>query len=188
MMGCRDKVGSLHFDDVVVPDDYVLGEVNRGFDHAMGFIYRNRAYVISAKNLGTAARLLDMTLQWAKDRTVQGRPLADHENVAFAIAESEAELRAAKLLVYHAAWVAGTGRDYRHEAYVNKVFVARMVNRVVDRALQIHGAVGYAKESPVERWYRDLRVERIYDGTDEVNLAGITRNLVKGHKRPGEIL
>jgi len=108
--------------------------------------------------------------------------------VAFAIAESEAELRAAKLLVYHAAWVAGTGRDYRHESYVNKVFVARMVNRVVDRALQIHGAVGYAKESPVERWYRDLRVERIYDGTDEVNLAGIARNLIKGHKRPGEIL
>lgn len=188
MMGCRDKVGSLHFDDVVVPDDHVLGEVNRGFDHAMGFIYRNRAYVISAKNLGTAARLLEMTVQWAKDRTVRGRPLADHENVAFAIAESEAELRAAKLLVYHAAWVAGTGRDYRHESYVNKVFVARMVNRVVDRALQIHGAVGYAKESPVERWYRDLRVERIYDGTDEVNLAGIARNLIKGHKRPGEIL
>lgn len=187
MMGCRDKVGSLHFEDVVVPADHVLGEVNHGFDHAMGFIYRNRAYVISAKNLGTAARLLEMTLDWAATRTVGGRRLVDHENVAFAIAECEAELRAAKLLVYHAASRAGAGRDYRHEAYINKVYVARMVNRVVDRALQIHGAMGYAKESPVERWYRDLRVERIYDGADEVNLAGIARNLVKGHKRPGEI-
>ena len=187
MMGCRDKIGSLYFDDVVVPPGCVLGEVNRGFDHAMGFIYRNRAYVISAKNLGTAARLLEMTLDWAGARTIRGRRLVDHENVAFAIAECEADLRAAKLLVYHAASLAGRGRDYRHEAYVNKVYVARMVNRVVDRAVQIHGAVGYAKESPVERWYRDLRVERIYDGADEVNLAGIARNLVKGNKRPGEV-
>lgn len=187
MMGCRDKVGSLYFDDVVVPDSCVLGKVHHGFDHAMGFIYRNRAYVISAKNLGTAARLLEMAVDWSMARTIRGRPLADHENIAFAIAECDAELRAAKLLVYSAAARAGSGQDYRHEAYVNKVFVARMVNKVVDQVMQIHGAVGYAKESPVERWYRDLRVERIYDGTDEVNLSGIARNLFKGNKKPGEI-
>lgn len=187
IMGCRDKIGSVNFDDVVVPDSCVLGAVNEGFKHAMGFIYRNRAYVISAKNLGTAARLLEMAVDWARDRSIQGRPLTEYQNIAFAIAECEAELRAAKLLVYHAASVAGEGLDYRHDAYVNKVYMARMVNRVVDHVLQIHGAVGYAKESPIERWYRDLRVERIYDGSDEVNLHGIARNLFKGNVRPGEI-
>lgn len=187
IMGCRDKIGSVYFDNVVVPDWCVLGEVNHGFAHAMGFIYRNRAYVISAKNLGTASRLLEMAVDWARTRKVQGKPLAEFQNIAFAIAECEAELRAAKLLVYHAASVAGEGLDYRHDSYVNKVYVARMVNRVVDQVLQIHGAVGYAKESPIERWYRDLRVERIYDGSDEVNLHGIARNLFKGHVRPGEI-
>lgn len=187
IMGCRDKVGSVYFDNVVVPGSAVLGEVNAGFAHAMGFIYRNRAFVLSAKNLGTAARLLEMAIDWARHRSIQGKPLADYQNVAFAIAECEAELRAAKLLVYHAATVAGEGLDYRHDAYVNKVYVARMVNRVVDHVLQIHGAVGYAKESPIERWYRDLRVERIYDGSDEVNLHGIARNLFKGNVRAGEI-
>lgn len=187
IMGCRDKIGSVNFDDVVVPDSCVLGEVNRGFEHAMGFIYRNRAYVLSAKNLGTAARLLEMAIDWARTRQVRGRSLSEYQNIAFAIAECEAELRAAKLLVYHAASVAGEGLDFRHDAYVNKVYVARMVNRVVDNVLQIHGAIGYAKESPIERWYRDLRVERIYDGSDEVNLQGIARNLLKGNVRPGEI-
>lgn len=187
IMGCRDKIGSVNFNEVVVPDSCVLGEVNEGFKHAMGFIYRNRAYVISAKNLGTAARLLEMAVDWARSRTVQGRPLTEYQNIAFAIAECEAELRAAKLLVYHAASVAGEGLDFRHDAYVNKVYVARMVNRVVDAVLQIHGAIGYAKESPIERWYRDLRVERIYDGSDEVNLNGIARNLFRGRVRPGEV-
>lgn len=187
IMGCRDKVGSVHFDNVVVPDSAVLGDVNQGFARAMGFIYRNRAFVLSAKNLGTAARLLEMAIDWARNRSIQGKPLTDYQNVAFAIAECESELRAAKLLVYHAATVAGEGLDYRHDAYVNKVYVARMVNRVVDHVLQIHGAVGYAKESPIERWYRDLRVERIYDGSDEVNLQGIARNLFKGNVRAGEI-
>jgi alkylation response protein AidB-like acyl-CoA dehydrogenase len=187
MMGSRDKVASLHFDDVKVPERNVLGTVNHGFAHAMGFIYRNRAYVISAKNIGTGRRLLEMAIDWSKNRMVFGKPLADRENIAFAIAESEIELRAAALFVYHSAARADGGQDYRHEAYVSKVHCARMANSVVDRVLQIHGAMGYAAESAIERWYRDLRVERIYDGSDEVNLAGIARNLFRGHVQPGAI-
>jgi acyl-CoA dehydrogenase len=187
MMGSRDKVASLHFDDVKVPERNVLGTVNQGFAHAMGFIYRNRAYVISAKNIGTGRRLLEMAIDWSKNRMVFGKPLAERENIAFAIAESEIELRAAALFVYHSAARADRAQDYRHEAYVSKVHCARMANSVVDRVLQIHGAMGYAAESAIERWYRDLRVERIYDGSDEVNLAGIARNLFRGHVKPGAI-
>lgn len=187
LMGSRDKVGSIHFADVRVPAAAVLGEVNKGFDHAMPFIYRNRAYILSAKNLGAMARMIEMAVAWAQERTVFGRKLAERENIAFAIAECEIDLRAAKLLVHHAATKAASGADFRHDACAAKVFVARTANRVADRVLQIHGALGYAKESIIERWYRDLRVERIYDGSDEVNLASLARNLFRGHARPGHL-
>lgn len=187
MMGCRDKVASMQFNDVRVPGSSVLGQVNNGFDHAMPFIYRNRAYILSAKNIGAMERLLAMAIDWAQGRTIFGKRLSERENVAFAIAEMEIEIRAAKLLVHHAAATAARGEDFRHEACVAKAYVARATNRVVDQVLQIHGAMGYAKESVIERWYRDLRVERIYDGSDEVNLASIARNLFKGHVTPGDL-
>lgn len=187
MMGSRDKIASLYFNDVFVPDDAVLGEVNKGFAHAMPFIYRNRAYVLSARNIGAMQRLLEMTIEWADERVVFGKKLRDRENIAFAIAEMEIEARAAAFLVFHGAEKAMRGEDYRHEACMTKVHVARTANRIVDTVLQIHGAMGYAKESPIERWYRDLRVERIYDGSDEVNLANVARNLFKGFVSPGDI-
>jgi acyl-CoA dehydrogenase len=188
LMGSRDKVGSIHFADVRVPLDAVLGEVNKGFEHAMPFIYRNRGFILSAKNLGAMARMIEMAIEWAQQRTVFGKTLAERENIAFAIAECEIDLRAAKLLVHSAAAKAAAGADYRHEACATKVFVARAANTVADRVLQIHGALGYAKESVVERWYRDLRVERIYDGSDEINLASLARNLLKGHAKAGDAL
>lgn len=187
LMGSRDKVGSIHFADVRVPADAVLGEVNKGFEHAMPFIYRNRGFILSAKNLGAMARMIEMAVAWAQERVVFGRKLAERENIAFAIAECEIDLRAAKLLVHNAAAKAASGGDYRHEACATKVFVARAANTVADRILQIHGALGYAKESVIERWYRDLRVERIYDGSDEINLASLARNLFKGHAQPGGV-
>ena len=187
MMGSRDKVGSIFFDDVKVEKTATLGEVNKGFVHAMPFIYRNRAYILSAKSIGAMERMIKMTMEWSSERVVFGRHLSEMQNVAFAVSEMEVELRAAKLLVLHAAYKAAKGDDYRHDACVAKVHVARTANKVVDQALQIHGAMGYAKESIIERWYRDLRVERIYDGSDEVNLASISRNLYKGHIVPGEV-
>ena len=134
------------------------------------------------------ARMIEMAISWAQERSTFGKRLAERENIAFAIAECEIDLRAAKLLVHNAAAKAASGADYRHEACVTKVFVARTANTVADRILQVHGALGYAKESVIERWYRDLRVERIYDGSDEINLASLARNLFKGHAQPGAVL
>lgn len=187
MMGSKDKIATLYFKDVWVPDNAVLGEVNEGFAHAMPFIYRNRAYILSAKSIGAMERLITMAIDWSTQRTIFGRTLASRENIAFAVAEMEIELRAAALLVFNGAQKAAAGGDYRHEACATKVYVARTANNVVDRVLQIHGAMGYAKETPIERWYRDLRVERIYDGSDEVNLATISRNLFKGYVAPGDV-
>jgi acyl-CoA dehydrogenase len=187
VMGSRDKVGSLAFDNVRVPATAVLGKVNRGFDHAMPFIYRNRGYVLSAKNVGAMARMIELTIEWARSRKVFGKLLCDRDNIVQAIAEMEVGLRTSKLLVHHAARKAAGGEDFRHEACTVKAYVARTANQIVDRALQIHGAMGYAKENIIERWYRDLRVERIYDGSDEINLANVARNLFRGHVRPGEM-
>ncbi len=103
------------------------------------------------------------------------------------IAEMELQLRASKLLLHHAAVKAARGDDYRHEASTVKVGVARAATRLVDMALQIRGAIDYANESLIERWYCDLRVERIYDGSDEINLAKVARNLFKGYVRPGDM-
>lgn len=187
VMGSRDKIGSLAFDNVRVPASAVLGTVNRGFDHAMPFIYRNRGYVLSAKNIGAMARMIELTIEWALSRKVFGKLLSDRDNIVQAIAEMEVSLRTSKLMVHHAARKAAAGEDFRHEACTVKAYVARTANQVADRALQIHGAMGYAKENVIERWYRDLRVERIYDGSDEINLANVARNLFKGHKRPGDM-
>ncbi|MEW9031793.1 MAG: acyl-CoA dehydrogenase family protein, partial [Planifilum fimeticola] len=97
-------------------------------------------------------------------------------------------IEAAKWLVLNAAWTLDQGEDNRHLASMAKLFGANMGNRVVDRVLQIHGGMGYTKELPIERWYRDARVWRIYDGTDEIQRIIIARNLLKGYVKLGDFL
>ena len=186
MMGAHDPA-SLHFDNVRVPDRNVVGKVNDGFRIAMAFIYKNRGWILGGKNVGASERLLAMAMEQAEDRVTFGKKLAERENIQFMIAESEAEIRAAKLLVLDCAWQASVGKDYRQASCVSKFFVANMANRVVDRVLQIHGGMGYAKEMPIEKWYRDLRIQRIWEGSDEMNLAWIFRSLREGRATIGDI-
>jgi len=186
-MGAAERVATMSFDNVKVPVVNVLGEINGGFTHLMRWIYDNRLFNLAPRFVGASERILAMGIEWATERKIYGRALSDHENVAFAIAESDIEIRAAKLLALNGAWKATVNKDYRHEAYAAKLYAARMAGRVVDRVLQIHGGMGYAMELPIERWYRDLRVGRIYEGADEVNLAGIARNLFKRNVKPGGI-
>jgi acyl-CoA dehydrogenase len=143
----------------------------------MKFIYRNRGWILGAKNVGAAERLLGMALEQAENRATFGKKLAERENIQWMIAESEVEIRAAKLIVWNCAWQGSEEMDYRYAACASKLFTARMANRVVDRVLQIHGAMGYAKETGIERWYRDLRVQRIYEGSDEMQLAWMIKTL-----------
>jgi acyl-CoA dehydrogenase len=175
------------FQDVRVPDANRVSEVGDGFKLAMQFIYRNRSVLVPARAIGGCERLLGMGIEYAKNRVTMGEPLAERENIRFMIAESEVELRALKLLTLHAAWTGESGRDPRHSASITKFSSGTIANRIVDRVLQIHGAIGYSKELPVERWYRDFRVERIYEGSDEMNLLTVSRNLLKGNNAVGEI-
>ena len=99
------------------------------------------------------------------------------------IADSETELEAARWLVLRAAWTVDQGMDPRHASSMAKLYGAGMVNRVVDRVMQIHGGMGYTRELPIERWYRQVRLLRIFEGTDEMQRLIISRDLLRGYTR-----
>jgi acyl-CoA dehydrogenase len=177
---------SLVFDEVRVPADSVLGRVGGGFDLAMAWIRRGR-FMIPARAVGSAERLLQMAIDYAKIRHSMGQPIAGYQAIQWQIADSQVEIESAKWLTLYAAWREQRGLDGRNAASIAKLNGAVMANNVVDRVLQIHGGMGYTKELPIERWYRELRLLRIYEGTDEIQRRTIARNLLKGHARLGEI-
>lgn len=185
MMGAHDPA-TVSFEGVRVPSRNVFGEVDRGFPTAMRFIHRNR-YQLPARWGGNCARLIQMAIAHATARETFGKPLSQRENIRWMIADAETRTRAITLLSYHAACLHRDGKDYRHAANAAKLFGAITANEIVDDVVQIHGAMGYAKELPVERWYRDLRVARIYEGSDEMQRLANSRNLLAGHTSPGEL-
>ncbi|MQA95219.1 MAG: acyl-CoA dehydrogenase [Streptosporangiales bacterium] len=177
---------ALVFQDVRVPHENILGEEGKGFELAMQWIGQGR-YMIPARAIGAAERMLGMAVEYAKVRKTFGNPIADYQAIQWMIADSHVEIESAKWLTLYAAWQVQQGRDARHASSVAKLNGAVMANQVVDRVLQIHGGMGYTKELPIERWYRELRLLRIYEGTDEIQRRTIARNLIKGHVKLGEI-
>lgn len=179
-----DTPATLHFDNVRVPDSHVLGEVGKGFDVAMKWIGRGR-FVIPSQALGIAERCLSMSIDYANMRETFGHPIADNQAIQWMIADSEVELESARWLALRAAWLQEQGADARHATSIAKLAGAGMVNRVVDRALQIHGGMGYARELPLEYWYRAVRVFRIFEGSDEMQRLIVARDLLRGRRRIG---
>ena len=173
---------TLSFADVRVPEENVLGEMGFGFPLAMQWIGQGRLFV-AARAVGQAQRLLEMGLEYAKQRVAFGKPIAEYQAIQWMLADSAVEIEQVKWLVLHAAWKADQGKDVRHEASMAKLEGAQMIWRVADRVLQIHGGMGYAKEMPIERVLRDVRVYRIYEGTDEIQKRTVARNLLDGHAR-----
>ncbi len=169
----------LTFNRVRVPAGNVLGEVGKGFELAMRWIVNGRV-VIPARAVGRAQRLLEMGVDYARQRVAFGHPIGDYQAIQWMLADSEVELEATRWLVMHAAWLQDEGLDNRHEASIAKLHGAEMANRVADRVLQIHGGMGYTKELPIERVCRDVRVFRIYEGTDEIQKRTIAKDLLRG--------
>ncbi|HET8665172.1 MAG TPA: acyl-CoA dehydrogenase family protein [Nocardioides sp.] len=176
---------ALSFQDVRVPHSAILGEEGRGFELAMRWIGKGR-YLLPARALGACERLVEMAMEQARNRVTFGEPIANRQAIQWMIADSAVEIEATKWITLRAAWLADRGLDNRHQASMSKLYGANMANRVVDRMLQIHGGMGYTRELPIERWYREMRVFRIFDGTDEIQRFIIARNLIKGHVKVGE--
>ncbi len=171
---------SLSFQDVRVPHSAILGEEGRGFALAMKWIGKGR-FMLPARALGACERLVEMAMEQAKNRVTFGEPIANRQAIQWMIADSAVEIEALRWLVIAAAWQVDHGLDSRQSQSMAKLFGGVQANQIVDRVLQIHGGMGYTRELPIERWYRELRLLRIYEGTDEIQRRTIARNLLSGH-------
>jgi acyl-CoA dehydrogenase len=167
----------VHLEDVEVPVEDRLGEEGEGFRIAEKWLVEQRI-PYAAGTLGIAQAALDLAVDWAKQRETFGSRLADKQAVQWMLADSEMELRAARLLVYQAAWKADLGQELKLEASIAKVVATETAGRIVDRCIQIFGALGVARELPLERWYRELRVKRIGEGPSEVQRMVVARHLL----------
>jgi acyl-CoA dehydrogenase len=167
----------LHLEDCWVPDENLLGEENEGFALVQDWLVHGRV-PYAAGTIGVAEAALQIAVDYAKERNTFGKPLASRQAVQWMLADSEIELRAARLLVYQAAWKADLGQDFKVDASVAKVFATETAGRVVDRCIQVLGGMGVSKELPLERWYRELRIKRIGEGPSEIHRLVVARDML----------
>ncbi len=168
----------VEFVDCAVGADAVLGEVGQGFEYAQVRLGPARL-THCMRWLGAARRAMEHAVQYASVRESFGQILSQHQGVQFMVADSEIELHAARLMVWHAAYLLDRGDKARHETSMAKVFGAETVNRVIDRAVQICGARGIAEDLPIAALYRENRAFRIYDGPSEVHRMSIARRVFR---------
>jgi acyl-CoA dehydrogenase len=167
----------IAFEDVVVPDENVLGEVGKGFEIANDRLVRQRI-PYAAGCIGVAEKAHEMSIAWAKSRETFGAPLATRQAVQWMLVDNEIDLRQSRWLVLEAAARADRGQPFRTEAAIAKLVATEAAGRVVDRAIQIHGGAGVTKDLPLERWYRELRIRRIGEGPSEVQRLIVARDLL----------
>src|SRR5215831_7343387 len=168
----------LQFTDCRVPSSAVLGEVHRGFEVANTWLGATRLQV-AANCLGRAERALECARQWAVDRVQFGQQIGKFQGVSFKLADMAVELRAAELLTLEAAWKLTQGTATDMDMAIAKLKASEMLAMVADEALQIHGGMGLMSDLPLERIWRDARIERIWDGTSEVQRHIISRALLR---------
>jgi acyl-CoA dehydrogenase len=169
-------------EDVRVGQDKVLGEVGGGNDLTREWFVEERL-MIAARTVGASVRALGLSLEFAGERRAFGRPIAEHQGVGFMLAEMAAEVAAAKSLLYRVSWQVARGELERSDlhalAAAAKLVCSETAGRVLDRAVQIHGGRGYMRENPVERLWRETRVDRIWEGTSEIQRGILLNELRK---------
>lgn len=183
-----EKLGATHseikIDNLVVPRDNLLGGQGKGF--AMGqhrLAYGRLRH--GMHNVAMAQRALDLAAKHVTGRETFGKRLADRQGVLWMLADCASELYMARLMLLHIAYKAEKGMDMRQENGIAKVFLAHMVHKVVDTALQLHGALGYSHDTPLARWYTSIRSQRLVDGPDEVHRWRVGRNVIKAFEADG---
>ena len=180
MMGIRGTPHlELFFDNVVLEDVALLGEQGQGFKLAMGALNVVRLAQVGARAVGKATHVCELMLNYANDRKQFNTRIGDFQMVQQMLADSVIEINAARWMVYHAAWMLDQGLDAREQIAMVKVHAAETLGRVVDRAVQVFGGMGFCKELPIERYYRDARIYRIFDGTSEIHRGVIAKSALK---------
>ena len=178
-LGIRSSpTGEVSFSDVRVPEENLLGELNRGFYHSLYFFDESRIE-IAAQAVGIAQGALDRALKYAKEREAFGRKIAEFQAISHKLADMATKVEAARLLTYKAAWVVDHGELDPMLASMAKTYAGRIAVEVADEAIQIFGGYGYIGEYEVERFYRDAKITEIYEGTREIQKNTIARYLVR---------
>ena len=181
----EDKLGirgsdthTLLFNDVKVPKENRIGEDGFGFKFAMKTLSGGRIG-IAAQALGIAQGALDLALSYSKERTTFGKPIHEHQAIAFKLADMEMKIEQARLLVYKAAWLKDQGMSYDKESAMAKLAASEAAMWVSTEAVQVHGGYGFVKEYHVERLMRDAKITQIYEGTSEIQRIVISRDMIK---------
>jgi alkylation response protein AidB-like acyl-CoA dehydrogenase len=168
----------VHFDDVFVPEEDRLGEEGRGLGIALGTLAGGRIG-IAAQALGIAEAAFRYAARYATERTTFGKAIAEHQAVAFKLADMQTKLEAARLLTYKAAWAKDRGLRHVEIGARAKLYASTVANEVAYEAVQVLGGRGYMKDHPVERYYRDARVTEIYEGTSEIQRLVVSEGIVR---------
>ena len=182
----EDKLGirssdthTIMYSDVKVPKENRIGEDGFGFKFAMKTLSGGRIG-IAAQALGIAAGAYELAVAYAQEREAFGKPISQHQAIAFKIADMATDIEAARMLVYRAAWLKDQHLDFDQAAAMAKLFASDVAMRHTVEAVQIHGGYGFVKEYHVERLMRDAKITQIYEGTSEVQRIVISRNVLNG--------
>jgi alkylation response protein AidB-like acyl-CoA dehydrogenase len=169
---------SLMFNDVKVPKENRIGEDGLGFKFAMKTLEGGRIG-IAAQALGIAQGAFELATQYAKERKSFGKPISEHQAIAFKLADMATQIEAARLLVYKAAWLKDQGLPYTQAGSMAKLFASKVAMDVTIEAVQVHGGYGFVKEYHVERLMRDAKITQIYEGTSEIQKMIISREVIR---------
>ncbi|WP_020567399.1 acyl-CoA dehydrogenase [Neolewinella persica] len=182
----EDKLGirssdthTIMYNDVKVPKENIIGEDGFGFKFAMKTLAGGRIG-IAAQALGIAGGAYELATAYSKEREAFGKPISQHQAIAFKLADMATDIEAAKMMVYRAAWLKDEGRDFNQAGAMAKLFASSVAMKHTVEAVQIHGGYGFVKEYHVERLMRDAKITQIYEGTSEVQKIVISRGLLKG--------
>lgn len=175
---CGSTTVEIHFQDVRVPAANLLGKPGDGFKVAMQTLDRGRL-TLGANCLGASKEALAISLRYAGERVAFGKPIAEQQAIQHMLADCGSEIYAMESLLYRTAWMCDQQQPFSRQSAIVKLFCSEALDRIVDRAVQIHGGYGYSKEYAVERMYRDSRVNRIYEGTSEIQRLVIARSLLR---------
>lgn len=178
-MGIRgSSTAQIFFEDMRVPAENVIGRVGDGFITAMKTLDVGRVS-LAAGCIGSAKEMLDLSLRHSQTRVQFGNPIAEQQAVQFMLADMASDIYLMESMTYRAAWMCDNGIKFSREAAICKTVCSEALDRVVDKAMQIHGGIGYMKDYPVERFYRDSRINRIFEGTNEIQRLVVARDLLK---------
>jgi alkylation response protein AidB-like acyl-CoA dehydrogenase len=182
--GTEDKLGDkgcptaeLRFSEMRIPEERRLGEEGRGFVHALKTLNGGRI-TIAARGVGIAQAALDEALDYAQDREQFDQPISEFQTIQHKLADMDTKLQAARMLMHRAADLKIRGEEFRKESAQAKLYASEVSREVANEGIQIHGGYGYTKDFPAERFYRDAKLNEIYEGTSEILRNTIARNLL----------